>query len=346
MHEEVIKDIQMKEGIIEVKMKRIKDIHEYHLQRIQHDERCISAVHDKRSKSKLLYDVSQSQSLKDYLCMQMLDETSFLNLLISIFETVLGLNADKIVCCDIRYIHIQKENGKVKVLCIPVDKMEWNMKETDMTQLVQDIIQYAQVEAGYEIFGCMIQQLKRQPFHLISLLQELTQRLPEEEPKHFFEKWFRKDEEEKLPYPLPILHAYRISNEIEMKQDIQSISKNTKRNLYVEDIEEDNDQATVVLFHKETKDGYLCDKNESMISIAETPFIIGRQKSCDYVILSPTVSKRHASIIKEEDGYYLIDLDSSNHTTLNGINLTPKKSYRLMDQDEIMIADEQISFHE
>ena len=46
--------------------------------------------------------------------------------------------------------------------------------------------------------------------------------------------------------------------------------------------------------------------------------VLGRSRQCDVVINDPNVSRRHAEVRREGDGYVLVDLDSTNGITLNG----------------------------
>jgi hypothetical protein len=46
--------------------------------------------------------------------------------------------------------------------------------------------------------------------------------------------------------------------------------------------------------------------------------VIGRSKDCDVQIADPNASRRHAELREEGSAYWLIDLDSTNGTTVNG----------------------------
>ena len=46
--------------------------------------------------------------------------------------------------------------------------------------------------------------------------------------------------------------------------------------------------------------------------------VIGRSKDCDIQISDPNASRRHAELRQEGSAYWLIDLDSTNGTTVNG----------------------------
>ncbi|HEV8192577.1 MAG TPA: FHA domain-containing protein, partial [Ktedonobacterales bacterium] len=50
--------------------------------------------------------------------------------------------------------------------------------------------------------------------------------------------------------------------------------------------------------------------------------ILGRDEDCDICLPDSSVSRRHAQIMRQPDGYFLSDLQSSNGTSLNGISLS------------------------
>jgi hypothetical protein len=47
-------------------------------------------------------------------------------------------------------------------------------------------------------------------------------------------------------------------------------------------------------------------------------FLIGRSKDCDIQLADPNVSRRHAELRQEGAAYWLIDLDSTNGSQVNG----------------------------
>jgi Protein of unknown function (DUF3662)/FHA domain len=46
--------------------------------------------------------------------------------------------------------------------------------------------------------------------------------------------------------------------------------------------------------------------------------VIGRSRDCDVVIPDPNVSRRHAEVRRGEDGWWVVDLDSTNGVKVNG----------------------------
>jgi pSer/pThr/pTyr-binding forkhead associated (FHA) protein len=59
--------------------------------------------------------------------------------------------------------------------------------------------------------------------------------------------------------------------------------------------------------------------------LTQDEFIIGRAPVCDLIMKESTISAKHAKIIKMNDDYEIIDLDSTNGTYVNGIKVDKKK---------------------
>ncbi len=78
---------------------------------------------------------------------------------------------------------------------------------------------------------------------------------------------------------------------------------------------------------------------EDQIELKNFPFTIGRDQLCDLCLTSSYVSRRHARIEKQGKDYYLIDLDSTSGTYVNGRKI---KSHILDNGDIIEVGD--ISF--
>ena len=48
------------------------------------------------------------------------------------------------------------------------------------------------------------------------------------------------------------------------------------------------------------------------------PVLLGRSRRCDFVVRDPSVSRRHALLIRNDDAWTLYDLGSTNGTRING----------------------------
>jgi pSer/pThr/pTyr-binding forkhead associated (FHA) protein len=69
--------------------------------------------------------------------------------------------------------------------------------------------------------------------------------------------------------------------------------------------------------------------------------VIGRGRSADLILADPTISRAHAAIGFDEEGFYLQDLGSTNGTGVNGVR-GPR--VRLHDGDEVQLGKLRLRF--
>ena len=88
--------------------------------------------------------------------------------------------------------------------------------------------------------------------------------------------------------------------------------------------------------------GSLVTPDGSRVQIALDPVTIGRHPDCDIRFDNQEVSRLHAEVRREDDGFVLVDLESMNGTKLNGTGV--KAPARLSDGDTITILNYSIRF--
>ena len=69
--------------------------------------------------------------------------------------------------------------------------------------------------------------------------------------------------------------------------------------------------------------------------------ILGRSKEADIRVPDQNVSRRHAEVRLEDDGYWVVDLGSMNGTIVNGKRVDRA---RLADKDRILLGATEIVF--
>lgn len=87
--------------------------------------------------------------------------------------------------------------------------------------------------------------------------------------------------------------------------------------------------------------GTLVTGDGRRIPVAERPVVIGRLSSCDIPLGDPQVSRRHAEVRRDAEGFAVFDLESTNGTVVNG---APVRERRLSDGDELRIGSATIRF--
>lgn len=84
---------------------------------------------------------------------------------------------------------------------------------------------------------------------------------------------------------------------------------------------------------------------QNNLKILSPVYFIGKEENeADGIIQSPTVSRIHARITKEEENYYIEDMNSTNGTYKNGKLLNYKEKVLLEKNDVIKFAEETYRF--
>jgi two-component system, cell cycle response regulator len=74
----------------------------------------------------------------------------------------------------------------------------------------------------------------------------------------------------------------------------------------------------------------------SRYTLNDAPAVLGRANDCEIRINDHSVSRRHARIQPSADGYYAVDLQSTNGTYVNDV---PASMYKLKDGDYLRVGN-------
>jgi pSer/pThr/pTyr-binding forkhead associated (FHA) protein len=77
------------------------------------------------------------------------------------------------------------------------------------------------------------------------------------------------------------------------------------------------------------------------IEVDKRQVVLGRSKECDVQVEDANVSRRHAELRQEGTAYWIVDLDSTNGTEVNGRRVRRAK---LEDGDRMTLGSTQIVF--
>lgn len=77
------------------------------------------------------------------------------------------------------------------------------------------------------------------------------------------------------------------------------------------------------------------------IALTEQPVVLGRSDDCNIVLQDGNVSRHHAEIRPAGEGFAVVDLGSTNGTTVNGMRIA---EHQLFDGDEVHIGSSRIIF--
>lgn len=133
-----------------------------------------------------------------------------------------------------------------------------------------------------------------------------------------------------INYLEPTLSNFDMPNKIRVHQNEKGVSSfhSQPREVkwqqeQVKDNETDEEERTIMLSNfvnvKHVRLLPVLDDTYEMIRIEAFPFFVGKLKThIDVHIPSPAISRFHAKIIREENEYYIVDLNSTNGTFVNG----------------------------
>ncbi|MGY6501415.1 MAG: FhaA domain-containing protein [Acidimicrobiales bacterium] len=87
--------------------------------------------------------------------------------------------------------------------------------------------------------------------------------------------------------------------------------------------------------------GSLLLPTDERIMLGEYILTVGRMPDCTLVLADPNVSRNHAEVRPQGDGYVVVDLGSTNGTRVNGVKIS---EHVLRDGDEIMFGNTRVIF--
>lgn len=89
----------------------------------------------------------------------------------------------------------------------------------------------------------------------------------------------------------------------------------------------------------------LCHGDTAFVTALSSTWLIGRSRNCAIVVHDRSVSRCHAVVGYDvQQGFYLMDVGSSNGTYLNSKRLSVLKRYALVDGDVITLCNLQFEF--
>jgi hypothetical protein len=81
----------------------------------------------------------------------------------------------------------------------------------------------------------------------------------------------------------------------------------------------------------------------SRIALGDEPAVIGRMPECAVPLSDPQVSRRHAAVRRDDYGFKVVDLGSTNGTRVNGVTV---KEQSLADGDVIVVGATSLRYQE
>lgn len=152
--------------------------------------------------------------------------------------------------------------------------------------------------------------------------------------------------QEKLHGKLPVISA------LSWVQNLKKAKKEMPSPIYLfepEETEKTSENPTIYLGAKETAEGRLlyrgAGEEQSFVIEGDSFLLGGRNEQADGQLQASGVSRSHARITRENDIYYIEDLNSRNGTYLNGELLAYKQKCEMKPGDHLRFAREEYVFY-
>jgi hypothetical protein len=89
----------------------------------------------------------------------------------------------------------------------------------------------------------------------------------------------------------------------------------------------------------------LANPNAPQVTVVSSTWLLGRSRNCAVVVQDRSVSRCHAVVGYDmQQGFYIMDVGSSNGTCLNATRLAVLKRYPLKDGDVIAMCNLNVEF--
>lgn len=263
-------------------------------------------------KAALYYEITSRQSLRLILERKRMNAKELYRLLESLQEAVKACGAYLLdgnqLLLNPEYIYLEPDTWELAFCCFPFEE-----------QALQDSL--------LNLAEYFLDRLDRQDQNAVALGYEFYRMAGEENVslEQVLEKYRSEREEEE-------------GKEIRVLEDEETVQPERQKE------RPDMEQTFETVFlKKEDRQGLILRSENPAFpdfEIKETDFVVGKKKgSVDGLIKERGVSRIHGKITKEGDGYYLMDLNSTNGTYLNGGRLEVNEKARIRPGDRVGFAD-------
>lgn len=131
------------------------------------------------------------------------------------------------------------------------------------------------------------------------------------------------------------------------KKEIEQVQKkeNNEKNVIKDIINEIDSADRTMLVKQQSRACLIQWRNHEEYSIENRNYTIGSDKNAAIVIRdNATISRKHASIFKEGNDYFIRDEGSTNGTRIDGTKLTANQAILLKNRARIQLSDENFTF--
>ena len=312
--------------------------------------------YDDKRKNLLSCDVSGCMSLQRYL-LKPIKRESFFSMIQQLIEIIkscgsLAMRFENIEF-ETSYIFIDVKTSELRMIYWPLVNFQ---ATTDITSLLNEICFRANLENDNGLISEFHSFVKNAiPFSINSFERYISKQMENEKnaesaPKENLKKQIEKEainKDNKIAY----VPNYNLNKSDESIKDITkssaSMENAAKPSSNIKSMVYSEGTVFLGIDASNTTNAYLIRSlNNQKVLIDKPIFVIGRSKELpDYSILdNKGISRIHAKILIENNHYYIIDNNSTNKTSVNGMVLEPNQKFELLNRADIKFANEHFTF--
>lgn len=270
---------------------------------------------------RVIYDLSDCCSLKNYFSSFLLSRRLFIKLIRNVIHSWLEIKHLNFDLSSLLYsfdkVFINPKNWKISFIYIVSDPF---IGSGDIVMLIQDIISKLMFDASENL----------------TYITDFLELLSLSPSVYDVEQYLNYLEDETIAIASVNMHCLTCGTQLKESDKICPVCGRTVQTQGVKAF--NNTKIT-----SESKKAYLSDGVRT-VSILSNPFLIGKIKSNSLSINAEYISRTHAQITIKEGNYYLTDLNSHNGTFLGGVRLVPGKLYPLNNGSIISFVNHKYQF--
>lgn len=289
-------------------------------------------VGTKRNGFVLTYDVTDYISVEQYIHM-VISRRKFAELLLQILHMVEDMTSSyynpQNLLLELDKVYFSPNTNKVMYIFVPVLYYECSVTVKDfLIQLIYSATFDSAEDTSY-VEKCLDILQRNMNFSVVELEQFLqTLEADIEEPPS------------ERPRVIPPVAVCR--DESERKSVASSSNRTSGMTETVSDIR----STDTVLLGEEAKAYLKMVRTGQKFYLNDEETYIGKRQCHVAITDNPAISKRHAVIRKMEGKFYLVDLNSTNGSRVDGVRIAPEQTIPLKDEMQIEFANEKFIFYE
>lgn len=334
----------------------------------------------KKDAFKLIFDLTGYISLREYLKNPFRKET-FAKLLQNIFDNLkamrnVNFRPQKLVL-DMDYVMINPSTQELQFVYLPIQALE---NGTELRSFLLEIIRegsfVADEDREYvrEYITILNTGINFSEFELEQYIERLQEKEPDMQrikcpkcktqvgPEDKFcpicgspIEMKRYTDSEKIYMPPDVQTGDDMKGQTESRSQVANGRRKGNTEYFTTILGPDSEKpepvygGTAVLggANKHVSSYLIRESTQERISVDKPVFRIGKEKSyCDYFVKdNSAVSRSHANIVVRGERFYVVDLNSTNHTYVDGRLIQPQEETEIFSGTRLRLGNEEFTFY-